>query len=139
MPASPPVQNGTSVVARSALLTLTSTPADHALALRITGTVSHRLITGAGNVSATLDGRPVPLTAEPNGAFLLSTRGRGGGSHSLQLVVAHDGIRELLAGTVSLPHRRSMLESLQGHGMAAWWVLNVAVVLIAVIVISRRR
>ena len=136
---SPSVQNGATVVAHSALLTLTATPADHALALRITRTVSHQLIMGAGNVSATLDGRPVPLTAQPNGAFVLTTGGQGGGSHSLQVLVAHDGIRELLAGTVSLPPRRSLLESLQGHGMAAWWVLNVAVVLIAVIVISRRR
>jgi hypothetical protein len=139
MAGSPTSQNGTTVVAHSALLTLTATPANHALALRITRTVSHQLITGAGNVSATLDGRPVPLSAQQNGAFLLSTRGQAGGNHSLQVLVAHDGIRELLAGTVSLPRQRSVLESLQGHGVAAWWVLNVAVVLIAVFVISRRR
>jgi hypothetical protein len=40
---------------------------------------------------------------------------------------------------VTVPQRRSALDVLQGHGMFAWWVLNIAVVLIAVIVISRRR
>jgi hypothetical protein len=38
-----------------------------------------------------------------------------------------------------VPHRVSFLDSLQGHGMTAWWVLNVAVILIAVLVISRHR
>jgi hypothetical protein len=54
-------------------------------------------------------------------------------------VVSHDGIRELLTGTVTLPQQQSVLEMLQGHGMAAWWVLNIVVVLIAVLIISRRR
>jgi hypothetical protein len=138
MASSHPSQAGAVVVARSALLTLTATPADHALALRVTRLADHRLVTGNGKVTATLNGRPVPLTAEPNGAYLLS--GSGGGAQKLRVVVAHDGIRELLSGTVTLPPgHRSALESLQGHGMAAWWVLNVAVILIAVIVISRHR
>ncbi len=139
MASSQPPQAGAVVVARSALLTLTATPAGHALALRVTRLADHRLITGNGQVTATLDGRPVPLTAETNGAYLLA-RSAGGGPQRLRVVVAHDGIRELLSGTVTLPPRhRSALESLQGHGMAAWWVLNVAVILIAVIVISRHR
>jgi hypothetical protein len=130
---------GATVIARSAQLTLTATPADHSLALRIARVADHRLIVDPREVTATLDGHRVPLTAAPNGAWLISTRGESGGAHSLRVVVAHDGIRELLAGTVSLPQRRSALDFLQGHGMAAWWVLNIAVVLIAVLVISRRR
>jgi hypothetical protein len=140
--ASPPASpgNGSSVVARSALLTLTATPSNDALALRVTRLSDHQLIVGAGNVTATLDGHPVPLAAEPNGAYLLSLGGQDGGAHTLGVVVAHDGIRELLTGTVNVPARhRSALDSLQGHGMAAWWVLNIVVVLVAVLVISRRR
>ncbi len=138
--ASPPAsQNGASVVARSALLELTATRSDDRLALRVTRLANHQLIAGAGKVTATLDGHPVALTAEPNGAYLLSLRGRDGGTQSLRVAVSHDGIRELLTGTVSLPQRRTFFDSLQGHGMAAWWVLNIAVVLIAVFVISRRR
>jgi hypothetical protein len=130
---------GATVIARSALLTLTASPADDALALRIGRVADHRLITGAGQVTATLDGRAVPLAPAPDGSWLLSLHAEAGGAHSLGVVVDHDGIRELLTGTVTVPRRQSALDFLQGHGMAAWWVLNIAVVLIAVIVISRRR
>jgi hypothetical protein len=81
----------------------------------------------------------VPLAPQPDGAYLLSTSGESGGAHKLGVVVSHDGIRELLTGTVSLPQQRSLFESIQGHGMSAWWVLNIVVVLIAVVIISRRR
>lgn len=136
-PAALPV--GTIIVARSALLSLTASPSDGTLALRVTRLADHQLIVGPGNVTATLDGHPVPLAAEPGGTYLLSPAGQDGGAHSLGVVVSHDGIRELLTGTVTLPPHSSAIDALQGHGMAAWWVLNVAVVLIAALVISRRR
>ena len=129
----------TTIVASSALLTLTAAPSDHALSLQVSRTSDHRLIAGPGNVTATLDGHSVPLAAQPDGTYLLSTSGQSGGAHALGVVVSHDGIRELLTGTVSLPQQRNLLESIQGHGMSAWWVLNVVVVLIAVLIISRRR
>jgi hypothetical protein len=127
------------IVARSALLTLTAAPFDHALTLQVARVSDHRPIAGPGNVTVTLDGHGVPVTAQPDGSYLISTRDQGAGAHSLAVVVSHDGIRELLTGTVRVQQRRSALDVLQGHGMFAWWVLNVAVVLIAVLVISRRR
>jgi hypothetical protein len=136
-PSSP--QSGSTVVAHSALLTLTAAPSDHALSVRVTRIADHRLIVGSGSVTASLDGHSVPVTAQPDGSYLISTRDQSGGDHSLGVVVSHDGIRELLNGTVTVPQRRSALDVIQGHGMFAWWVLNIAVVLIAVIVISRRR
>jgi hypothetical protein len=135
----PSPQPGPTVVARSALLTLTAAPSDHALSLQVSRISDHRLIAGPGNVTVTLDGHSVPITAQPDGSYLLSTSTQSGGTHSLGVVVSHDGIRELLTGSVTVPQRRSALDMLQGHGMFAWWVLNIAVVLIAVIVISRRR
>ncbi|HZT01817.1 MAG TPA: hypothetical protein VFA39_06090 [Steroidobacteraceae bacterium] len=131
--------NGSVTVARSALLTVTVTPSDDALSLEVLRLADRHLIAGAGKVTATLDGRALPLTAQPNGVYLASTRDEGGGAHTLDVVVSHDGIRELLTGTVALPSRTSALDFLQSHGMSAWWVLNIAVVLIAVLVISRRR
>jgi hypothetical protein len=127
------------VVARSALLTLTAAPSDHSLALQVTRTSDHRLILGPGNLTVTLDGHSVPVTAQPDGTYLISTSDQSGGAHSLSAVVSHDGIRELLTGTVTVPQERSALDVLEGHGMSAWWVLNIVVVLIAVLVISRRR
>ena len=129
----------TAIVASSALLTLTAAPADHALSLQVARTSDHRLIAGPGNVTATLDGHSVPLAAQSDGTYLLSTSGQTGGTHALGVVVSHDGIRELLTGTVSLPQHGNILESIEGHGMSAWWVLNIVVVLIAVLIISRRR
>ena len=127
------------VIARSALLTLTATPSDHALALRVVRVSDQQAIAGPGKVTATLDGHGIPLAPEANGTYLLSTSGQSGGTHSLGLVVSHDGIRELLTGTVTVPQQQSILDVIQGHGMSAWWVLNIAVVLIAVLIISRRR
>ena len=132
-------QLGSTVVARSALLTLSATPADHALSLQVARISDHKPIVGPGNVTVTLDGHSVPVTAQPDGTYLVSTRAESGGAHALGVVVSHDGIRELLTGTVTVPQQHSALDMLEGHGMFAWWVLNIAVVLIAVIVISRRR
>lgn len=139
MASSPAPQNGPTVVARSALLTLTAAPSDHSLALQVVRISSHRPIVGPGRVTVTLDGHSVPVAAEPNGSYLIPTRGESGGAHTLGVVVSHDGIRELLTGSVSVPQRQSLFDLIQGHGMSAWWVLNIAVVLIAVLIISRRR
>ena len=132
-------RDGSVIVARSALLTVTVTPSDDALALQVLRLADHQLIVGTGKVTVTLDGHALPVTAQPNGVYLASTRDQSGGAHTLDVVVSHDGIRELLTGTVALPSRTSTLDFLQSHGMSAWWVLNIAVVLIAVLVISRRR
>lgn len=132
-------QLGSTVVERSALLTLSATPADHALSLQVARISDHKPIVGPGNVTVTLDGHSVPVTAQPDGSYLISTRAESGGAHALGVLVSHDGIRELLTSTVTVPQQRSALDMLEGHGMFAWWVLNIAVVLIAVIVISRRR
>ncbi|MFZ0552538.1 MAG: hypothetical protein WAM21_17185 [Steroidobacteraceae bacterium] len=139
MTAPPSPQLGLTVVARSALLTLTAAPADHTLSLQVSRIADHQPVVGPGSVTVTLDGHSVPVTAQPDGTYLISTRAQSGGTHSLGVVVSHDGIRELLTGSVTVPQQRSALEVLQSHGMFAWWVLNIAVVLIAVIVISRRR
>ena len=139
MAATPAPQNGSTIVARSALLTLTAAPLDHSLALQVSRISDHRPIVGPGNVTATLDGHGVPVTARPDGTYLISTGEQSAGAHALGVVVSHDGIRELLTGTIRVRQQRSTLDMLQGHGMLAWWVLNIAVVLIAVLVISRRR
>ena len=131
--------NDSTIVARSAALTLTAAQSDHALALQVARTSDHRLIAGPGNLTVTLDGHGVPVMARPDGTYVISTRNQSAGTHSLDVVVSHDGIREILTGKVTVPQQQSVMDMLQGHGMAAWWVLNIAVVLIAVLIISRRR
>jgi hypothetical protein len=53
--------------------------------------------------------------------------------------VAHDGIREILTGKVTLPKVGSTLDLWRDHKQMAWWVLNIGVVLIAVMAFSRRQ
>lgn len=130
---------GSAQVLRSALLSVTATPVSGALALRITRIADRERVTAPGAVSAKLDGRSAAVTAQPDGEYLVSTRGVGGGTHALEILVSHDGIRELLTGRVILPKPQRALGLFEGHNMLAWWVLNVAVILIAVIAISRRR
>jgi hypothetical protein len=134
-----PSPAGTAVVLRSALLSVTVSAARGALALEITRNATHEPVTGRHALTATLGGRPAAVTARPDGTYLISTHGVAAGAQPLTLIVRHDGIHELLSGTVTLPKSSIGLDSLEGHGMAAWWVLNVAVILIAVIAIARRR
>ena len=135
--AAPPA--GAALVMRSALLSVTVSAVRGALALEITRNTNHEPVTGRHALTATLGGRPAAVTARPDGTYLVSTRGAGAGAQPLTLVVRHDGIHELLTATVTLPKSSLGLGYLEGHGMAAWWVLNVAVILIAVIAIARRR
>ena len=130
---------GPTVVARSALLALTAVPSDQALTLQVTRIPDHELIVGPGKITVTLDGHDMPVTAQPDGRYVVSMHDQDAGAHSLSVVVSHDGIRELLTGTVTVAQHRSALDTLESHGMSAWWVLNIAVVLIAVLIISRRR
>jgi hypothetical protein len=140
--AAAPAPQAAPLVLRSALVSVSATAAPGGFELRITRTADHSPISARGAVSAKLDGHNAAVTAQPGGSYLLSTRGVGGGSHSLDVVVSHDGIREQLTGTLTVPRTRGargVLGALEGHGMFAWWVLNFAVVLIAVLAISRRK
>jgi hypothetical protein len=130
---------GAGVVLRSALLSVTVSAARGTLALEITRNANHEPVTGRHALTATLGGRPAAVTARSDGTYLISTHGVAAGAQPLTLIVRHDGIHELLSGTVTLPKSSIGLDSLEGHGMAAWWVLNVVVILIAVIAIARRR
>ena len=79
-----------------------------------------------------------PAHQKYNGVALV----RGG---KLEVLVTHDGIQEVLSatlppsatsgGTADAGHTGSVLRD---HKQLAWWVLNITVVLIAALAISRR-
>jgi hypothetical protein len=126
-------------VAHSALLTIDATPTNDGLALHIKHAGNQIPIDGR-DVTVSVDGKSQPVTAEPEGTFLLSTKdlGSAGGERQFDITVAHDGIREILTGKVALPKTGGGSDLWRDHKQMAWWVLNIAIVLIAAIAFSRR-
>ena len=98
-------------------------------------------IDGAGRVTAEINGHALPLRPEGTG-YAFSLAGLPAGPQSLQVVVAHNGIRELLTGTITLPKRSTgpgAFALLERHGYGAWWILNIVVLLLAARLIMRRK
>ncbi len=125
-------------VASSAQLVLDVAARPGKLMLWITRTRDHTPVSGAGNVAVRLDGHAVKVSAQQDD-YVIATDGLHGGKQPIEVIVAHDGIRELLSGTVTLPSAPSTLETLQKHSGWAWWVLNIAVLLLAFRMISRKK
>jgi hypothetical protein len=150
-------------IAESSQVKLTGSVSAGQLTLRVLPAVSGAPLVVTG-LSASLDGVPAPVTRQADDSWRVplpaAPRSR------LDVFVLHDGIREVLSG--SLP-ARGAIGSVTGVGAGAaaanagtasgggagrsgaatppgrhnykqlaWWVLNIAVVLIAVIAISRR-
>jgi hypothetical protein len=137
-PVTPPVAAAIPV-AHSALLTIDATPTNDGLALHIKHAGNQIPIDGR-DVTVSVDGKSQPVTPLPEGTFTLATKDLpGDGQRQFDIVVAHDGIREILTGKVTLPKVGSTLDLWRDHKQMAWWILNVAVVLIAVMAFSRRQ
>lgn len=125
-------------VAHSALLTIKATVTQDGLALQVLHAANQIPIDGR-DVTVSVDGKSQPLTAQPEGTFLLSTKDLGAdGERQLDITVAHDGIREILTGKITLPKTASATDLWHNHRQMAWWVLNFAIVLIAALAFSRR-
>jgi hypothetical protein len=125
-------------IAHSALLTIYGVPTEDGLALHVQHAGNQIPIDGR-DVTVSVDGKNQPVTAQPEGTFVLPTKNLAGdGERELDIVVAHDGIREILSGKVTLPKVGSTLDLWRDHKMTAWWVLNVGIVLVAVLAFSRR-
>ena len=129
---------GTIQVARSATLELDATVRGRSVVLHVLRNADHTFIDGTGRVAAEIDGHSVQLKPEGTG-YVLSTADLSGGTHTLQVVVAHNGIHELLTAPLALPKRTDRLALLERHGYGAWWVLNIVVLLLAARLIMRRK
>jgi hypothetical protein len=126
-------------VAHSTLLTIDATPSDQGLALHIKHAGNQIPIDGR-DVTVSVDGKNVPVTAEPEGTFLLSSKDLddSDGLRQFDITVAHDGIREILTGKVALPKAGGAADLMSSHKQIAWWILNIAIVLVAAMMFSRR-
>jgi hypothetical protein len=131
----------------SALLTVEGARSANTLALRIHRPADPTALTPAQltEVAVLLAGRAQAFSPEPDGSWSLPLRELGSRPPGqLDLVVGHDGIRELL--TLQLGPQTARDAGGAGGGPLSgrnkqliWWVLNIAIVLVAAIAIARRR
>lgn len=131
-------------VAHSALVTVEGVVTSDTLVLRALRAADRQPLAGA-ELSVSVDGRGVAVTPRPEGTWGvplkdLSTKPPG----KLSIVVAHDGLREVLegqlpgSGPAPAPSQSGSAASTLIHKQMAWWVLNVVIVLIGVIAVARR-
>jgi hypothetical protein len=124
-------------VAHSALVTLEAARTAGGLELRL------RRPQGGAAVPVTaltvsIDGHSVAATAGADGTWSVPWPGGSAPADGqLEVVLAHDGIREVLSGRLPGSTGGTGI-ALRDHKQLAWWILNIGIVLIAVLAISRR-
>lgn len=133
-------------MAHSPLVTVEAAATADGVRLRLRRTEGSAPL-AVSELQVSLADQTVPVTPRPDGTWLAPWPRTGAASDAaaLEIVVTHDGIREVLRG--SLPRAvegkpaagsgtSTGLSS--SHKQLAWWILNIAIVLIAVVAISRR-
>ncbi|HUI59282.1 MAG TPA: hypothetical protein VLX90_03630 [Steroidobacteraceae bacterium] len=138
-PAPQPIVTPAIRIAHSALVTVDGTPNGDTLVLNVRR-VSDGSRIASDDISLTVDGKNESLTHLSDSTYSIEAGElRGDGDHDLELIVGHDGIREVLAGKIALPEASSTGTLIRDHKQMAWWILNIVIVLIAAIALSRRR
>ena len=126
----------------SALLTLEGAAAPGVLVLRVRSNTPGSVLS-VSDFRVVLDGKELPVTARADGAWRAPLPAdAAAGAGQLEVRVTHDGVTEVLNAQVALANAAAPAASpgvLAGaHKQIVWWVLNIAIVLIAALVISRR-
>jgi hypothetical protein len=130
--------NVPAVIAHSALLDVEATVKADVLQISIRRVADKSLI-NSDDIAVAIDGKNEPVTHERPTIYEVAANDlRGDGVKDIDITVAHDGIREILSGKVSMAEAPS--SSLLGdHKQVAWWVLNIVIVVIAVSIFSRKK
>ncbi len=132
-------------VAHSALVTLEAGPTAAGLVLRLRHTADDTPVS-VTDLTVSVDGRSELAMRRADGSWFVPLSRAALADDRLEVVVAHDGIREVLGGRVTVTGEGSggarnavgTASVLRDHKQMAWWILNIAIVLIAAIAISRR-
>jgi len=126
-------------IAHSALLSVAATPTADSLRVSIRR-VGDQSLVSSDDVTITVDGRNESVTRENGGGYEVPINDlRGAGARDIEVIVAHDGIREILTGKVTVIEAASTDSLLRDHKQVAWWILNIVIVLVAAIALSRRK
>ena len=134
-----PVEPLLAPLAHSAQLTLEGASVPGALLLRVRPLAGGTPLEPA-ELSVAVEGKELPASPRADGALRVALPAAAAGSVQVDVTVTHDGIRELLSARLPVePAAAPAAASRFGvHTQLLWWVLNIAIVLIAVITISRR-
>jgi hypothetical protein len=130
--------NAAARIAHSALLSVDGTVTADALRLQIRR-ISDKSVLSSDDITVTVDGRNESVTPEGGGYEIPINDLRGDPAKELEIIVGHDGIREIVAGKVTVAEGVSADGLLRDHKQVAWWILNIVIVLVAAIAISRRK
>jgi hypothetical protein len=127
-------------VARSAQLTLEAAESADTVTFWIRRAADKKLLDGK-DIVVSIGGRNQSLTGHSDGSYTFPTDDlRGKEPKAVEMIVGHDGIREILDGQLPPPPEKpSITGMLGGHGQLAWWIINIGVVLIGVIALSRKK
>jgi hypothetical protein len=150
-PAPPP----SAPLAHSAILTIDAAPATGGLVLRVRRATDQTPL-AVNDLAVMIDGKNEPTTARGDGNwFVPRPPGVQDGGKTIEVTVGHDGIHEVLSGRLAPPAGTSgsvppgtgspaaapsgVARLISGsHKQLFWWILNIAIVLIAAVAISRR-
>lgn len=126
-------------VAHSALLTIDATPNGDSVELYVRR-AHDRSMVSSDDITVTVDGKNEAVTHDSSGSYSVPAADlHGDGVRAVEIVVGHDGIREVLSGKVTLPEPSSAGSLFRDHRQIGWWILNIAIVLVAAIFLSRRK
>jgi hypothetical protein len=132
-------------LAHSALLAVDAAAGAGGVTLRVrrAGGAAPLLVS---DVAVTIDNQSRPATQRPDGSwFVPRPAGAEDAGKTIEVTVGHDGIHEILSGRLppSAAPSGAARSSASGvmsssHKQLLWWILNIAIVAIAAIAISRR-
>jgi hypothetical protein len=138
-----PAAGAANPLAHSADLTVDGAVAAGTLTLRVQRAGDQQPL-HVTDLAVRVDGRPLPVMARTDGSWAAPLKDLP--QHSpgkLEIIVAHDGALEALDG--QLPASAPAAASAPGgtlstlvHKQMSWWILNVLIVLVGVIAVSRR-
>ena len=126
------------------LMDRTSSPQDRRqmpLRLSKAGRRLYQELVAGKDLVVSFGGKNQVFTAHTDGSYTVPADDlRGKDAKAVQFIVGHDGIREILEGQLPpAPEKSSVGGLLGGHGQLAWWIINIGVVLIGVIALSRKK
>ena len=125
-------------IAHSALLSVEATAKPDVLQISIRRMADKSLI-GTDEITVAVDSRNESVTREKGTVYEIPINDlRGDGVKDVDVTVAHDGIREIVSGKISVAEAPAA-SLWRDHKQVAWWVLNIVIILVAVMAFSRKK